>query len=415
MNLLDRLREQIKDDRDIEAVLLSASGSNGYSGLPNGWVQIYCGAANSTPYVSLKFRNGRIAQLKIGQPLSSLTAQDELVDRAHFEIGHIHGYKVVERHLLASRKLTGSYSYKDKIRIDPLPAEVPIGDGLNFFGRGQWNSIGELADGPPYPFSLRIRIPSSPNRTIETNRTLDGLDTIQRLLTLLVSGNIHTFAISGERIWTLVKREEKLENHLLHPGFAAGDNYKLPEFDTPLETHAPMYEGEDYYNHLWELDANISMPTTLNSDLETFETLDVEEKSAFKRAIYWYDLGLRNRKESAISTPAHSTAVECLLPKTKRLRCNTCNSEVGPGPTRLFKLFLERYGTVPESLHKNRTELYNVRSALVHGGFAASVDTGWQSAARDLNDHSMLLELVTRRSLIHWLRDPDRKNWNAIC
>lgn len=111
MNLLDRLREQIKDDRDIEAVLLSASGSSGYCGLPNGWVEIYSGAANSTPYVSLKFRSGRIAQLKIGQPLSSLTAQDALVDRARFEIAHIHGYKVVERHLLASRKLTGSYGH----------------------------------------------------------------------------------------------------------------------------------------------------------------------------------------------------------------------------------------------------------------------------------------------------------------
>lgn len=414
MNLLDRLREHVNDDRDIEAVLLNASGSNGYSGLPNGWVQIYSGAANSTPYVSLKFRNGRIAQLKIGQPLSSLTAQDALVDRARFEIAHMHGYKVVERHLLASRKLTGSYSYKDKIQIDPLPAEVPIGDGLNFFGRGQWNSIGELADGPPYPFSLRIRIPGSPNDTIETNRTLDGLDTVQRLLTLLVSGNIHTFATSGERIWTLVKREAKLENHLLHPGFAGGENYKLPEFDLPFGTHALMYEREDYYNHLWQLDAHISIPPTLDADLETFESLGVDDKSAFKRAIYWYDLGLRNRKESAISTPALSTAIECLLPKTKRERCSTCNSEVGPGPTRLFKLFLERYGTVLESLHKNRTELYNIRSALVHGGFAASVDTGWQSAARHTDEHGMLLELVTRRSLINWLRDPDRKNWNAI-
>lgn len=413
MNLLDRLREQIKDDRDIEAVLLSASGSSGYSGLPNGWVEIYSGAANSKPYVSLKFRSGRITQLKIGQTLSSLTAQDALVDRARVEIAHIHGYKIVERHLLTSRKLTGSYQYKDRLRIDPCPVNVPIGDGLNFFGQSQGNSFGDSADGPPYPFSLRIRIPSSPNHTIETNRTLDGLDTVQRLLTLLVSGNIHTFATSGERIWTLVKREEKLENHLLHPGFTGGDNYKLPEFATPLDKHAPIYEGEDYYNHLWELDANISMPATLNSDLETFETLDVEEKSAFKRAIYWYDLGLRNRKESAISTTALSTAVECLLPKTKRLRCNTCSSEVGLGPTRLFKLFLERYGTVPESLHKNRTELYNIRSELVHGGFAAAVDTSWRSAARHTDDHSMLLELVTRRSLIHWLRDQDRKNWNA--
>ena len=235
---------------------------------------------------------------------------------------------------------------------------------------------------------------------------MHDLDTFQHLLTLLISGHIRTFDRVGERVWTLVGCEKVVENHLLHSGFSTGDEA------VGISPAAPFYQGDDYYNHLWGGDSEIFLPPSIEQDLEIFQSLDAEEAQAFKRATYWYALGIRNRKESALSTVAFSTAIECLLPRLSRPRCTVCNSQLGRGPTKLFAAHLSRYGNVPESLHNQRSKLYAARSALVHGSYAATIDTGIFSVGNEAFSQDMLLELVTRRSLLNWLRDPTRKTWH---
>jgi hypothetical protein len=254
-------------------------------------------------------------------------------------------------------------------------------------------------------FILLVHVPDSPNPFLRSSRLMRELDTVQHLLTLLVSGHIRTFDRVGERIWTLVRCENGIENHLLHPGFTTGHE----AVDASIA--APFYQGDDYYDHIWGGDSEVLVPPSIDLDLKIFQSLDTEEAQKFRRATYWYALGIRNRKESALSTVAFSTAIECLLPRLSRPRCTVCKSELGRGPTHLFKAHLTRYGTIPESLHKPRSELYAVRSALVHGSFAAAADTGILSIGNDTFHQDMLLELVTRRSLLNWLRDPARNKW----
>lgn len=412
MNLLERLRKHVGNDRELEAVLRHASGG-GTRLLPQGKAQFQTPPPNIALYATVRFRRGRISYLEPGPALHSVEAQASLVDRARVETAYVHGHKVVQRVLLAERELTGSYRWRDRIRIDPCPDGAPIGEGLDWASGENFTGIRGAPNGPPYPFILQVRIPCSPNPGIEASRTLGGLDTYQHLLAVLVSGHIRTFATSSARTWTLVHRDGAFENHLLHPGFAIGDERRLPEFDSTSGPIAPTFEGSDYYNHLWPQDPHITIPPSLALDLDTFESLDQEDADAFRRATYWYSIGLRNRMESAIATVAFSTAIECLLPKVKRRRCTVCHSEVGPGPTQLFKSHLARYGTVPEGLHSQRAQLYDVRSQLLHGSYAASVDADVFSIAGDTFRHDMLLETVARRSLIHWLRDPRRREWNG--
>jgi hypothetical protein len=412
MNLLERLREHVGNDRELEAVLRHASGG-GTRLLPQGKAEFQTPPPNVAVYATVKFRRGRISHLEPGPALSPFGAQASLIDRARVEAAHVHGYKVVQRVLLAERELTGSYRWKDRLRIDPCPDGAPIGEGLNWAGGENFTGFGDAPNGPPYPFILQVRIPRSPNPWIEVGRTNGDLDTYQNLLGVLVSGHIRTFAPSGARGWTLVRRNGALENHLLHPGFATGDEGRLPEFDSTIAANAPTFHGDDYYNYFWSQDPHITIPSSLALDLDTFESLEHEDADAFRRATYWYSIGLRNRMESAIATVAFSVSIECLLPKVKRPRCIVCHSEVGPGPTQLFKSHLARYGTVPEGLHSQRAQLYDVRSQLIHGSFAGSVDADVFSIAGDTFRHDLLLETVARRSLIHWLRDPRRRDWSG--
>lgn len=401
MSLLLRLRECVPDDRELEAILKYACGGPTRKLAQRGAEYLTPGP-KSTVYATVKFKDGRISELTPGPALVDQAAQCALVEKARYEAAHDHGSVVATRMLLAERKLTGFYKWREKFRIEPCSETAPVRSGLNWVGQEYSGGYGEAADGPPYPFYLQVNVPRSPNPFIAASRTQRDLDTYQHLLTLLVSGHIRPFDRTSERVWVLVNQVNGIENHLLHIGFADGEGV------TPTHNPAPQYHGDDYYNHLWGEDFEICLPPSLDADLEMYHSLDRPEAQTFKRSIYWYALGIRNRTESNLSTIAFSTAIECLLPRLNRDRCHACNSELGSGPTHLFKAHLSRYGTLPESLHIQRAALYGVRSRLVHGGFASSVDTDAFSITDETHIQDMLLELVTRRSLLNWLRDLKR-------
>jgi hypothetical protein len=399
--LLNRLKKSVSDERELDAILKYASGGSQQI-LPNGEVIYKMADANNSIYAKATIKNGRIRSLTPGPALRSNIAQDALVENAKYQTALIHGNTVATRVLLSERKLTGSFAWNGKIKIKPCPVSAPIRSGLDWFTQSQIPNNADQIEGPPFPFTLQVTIAQSPNHIIQANRTFQELDKFQYLLTLLISGNIRTFENLHNRVWVQVYQNNVFENHLLYQGFNLGEEPEANE----LDRIAPLFKGDaDYYNHIWARDEEIYIPPSLAADLELFNSLGDEEKQKFNRATYWYDLGLRNRKESSLSTVAFASAIECLLPEKKRERCADCNSEIGPGPTKLFKDHLSRYGIVPESLHIQRNELYTVRSKLVHGRFAKTIDEGYFS---NTNDHSMLLELVTRRSLLNWLRNPER-------
>lgn len=404
MSLLQRLRVCVSDDRELEPILSYASGGVARM-LSRGRVEFRLADPEDTLYATVRFKRGSITEITPGPALMSKAAQDLLVEKAANQAANVHGTFAASRVLLSERKLTGYYAWQDRFQIDPCPTSAPIGAGLSWCGQSNFGEFGEAPDGPPYPFTLLVHVADSPNPFLRSSRLMHDLDTFQHLLTLLVSGHIRTFDRAGERVWTLARRENGIENHLMHPGFTTGDE------SAGATIAAPFYQGDDYYNHLWGGDSEILLPPSIEQDLEAFHSLDTEEAQKFRRATYWYALGIRNRKESTLSTVAFSTAIECLLPSLSRPRCTVCKSELGRGPTHLFKAHLSRYGTVPESLHEQRSGLYAVRSTLVHGSFAPSIDTGIFSVGGNTFGQDMLLELVTRRSLLNWLRDPARKTW----
>lgn len=405
--LLKRLLENVSDQRELELIISSAAGGYAKQTGQN-CIQYYTPNPNPSVFATTKFRQGKMIEIIPGPALQSETSQNELVQLALNEASHIHGFKTVDRVLLAERKFVGCWQWKDKLRIQELPTSAPISGGLDWSSnafKGTATPFDE--DGSPYPLVLRIRVPISPNPLVEGARFLSELDKFQNLLTLLLTGHIKGFDASSSRSWVLIDRGSGIENHLLHRGFNLGEMSEWSGEKIDDRKTAPIYQGDDYYNHLWVQEKEISISPDLAKDLDTFANFSESDTANFLRAAYWYSVGIRNRHDSALATVAFSTAIECLLGKPKRQRCSVCSSEIGAGPTQLFKNHIVKYGTLPESLHAQRSKIYSARSALVHGRYAP-VDNYTFSQADDSMVHDLLVQLVAQRSLINWLRDTNR-------
>lgn len=202
MPLLQRLRQCVSDDRELEPILSYASGG-GARILSRGRVEFQLPNPENSVYAAVKFKRGRITEITPGPALMSRSAQDTLVQRATNEAAHVHGTITATRVLFSERKLSGHYAWKDRFRINPCPTNVPIGTGLNWVAQAHMDNWGEAPDGPPYPFILHVHVPDSPNPLLRSSRTMRELDTYQNLLTLLISGYIRTLDGLGGRVWAL--------------------------------------------------------------------------------------------------------------------------------------------------------------------------------------------------------------------
>lgn len=411
MTLLDRLREVVGDERELEAVLSFAAGGGAQYGSA-GAIDYLTAKPSGEVFARVTFKHGRISSITPGPPLLSTQTQDALVERARTETTHNHGTVVVSRPLFAQLQLNGVYLWNDVVRLSPCPATAAIGKGFDWFDHGLPSNVGGAHLGPPFPFLLEVRIQRSPNPFLESNRTLRQLDAYQYLFTLLLLGHIGFAHWPSGRLWTLLKRGDLPENNLVHPGFSTNEDGRNDDFPVREHGPAPVFEGGDYYDHLWSQDSQLQVPSSLGADLQLFQSLPREMANAFMRACYWYALGIQFRSELSLATVAFSNAIECLLPRTASSHCKECGKPLGPGPTQLFNRHIKRYGTVIAALHGRRKSLYDIRSALVHGSHASRVDIDFMSAQRHSEDHLLLLEIVSQRSLVNWLRDAERATWH---
>jgi hypothetical protein len=63
-----------------------------------------------------------------------------------------------------------------------------------------------------------------------------------------------------------------------------------------------------------------------------------------------------------------------MIDRPRPVPCPECNRDMGPGPTRHFREFVERYCSDSGVEEKVVNELYRVRSALAHGHYLFQID-----------------------------------------
>lgn len=398
---LAELRSLVPDPRDVEHVL--ASECSGTQRVVDGWVEYLTSGDASEVYARAKFKHGLMTQLVPGPGLQRAGAMQRLREQAKAAAAPTHGSLVVNRVMFAARRLRGEFRWHDRLRLLPCPAEAPNGSGLDVFEHLTRMPSGHEVDGPPYPMLLEVRVPRSPIPAIESARVLRELDRAQHALTVLIAGHLGPAHWPSGRQWVSLRVNERIENHLVHAGFNAGVDGRQDDFLAFAGPAAELYGGEDYYDRLWARDEALTLPASLAADLDHIAALAPGDAEAFRRACYWFALGIQQRSEPSLSVVCFATSIECLLPDEAGERCPQCNKPA-VGPTQLFKRHLRQYGKVIPALEPLRDKLYEARSKLVHGRFASRMDVDFFSAGED-NMQSLLIEIVAQRGIVYWLRD----------
>lgn len=416
-SLLGRLRAIGADDREIWALLNFNFPGAGQSSIGNGKIALLEDGSEDKRLVTISHKHGKLTGILPGTALQSHDDQGHFIEKAKTELAPTYGSHVLSRHLFTTYPLQEVFSWKDRLRLRPCSPTTIIGKGRNWYHEGmQPLRLPHEPDpslGPPYPLLMEVRVDKSPNHWIEANRGMALLDTFQYALTLLLVGDVRYAIFPNEEIWAAMKADRpEPEYHIVTPGFGDPEGGMHDDFPDCQSPTAQLYQQSNYYERLWPGDTTLKIPATLASHLEKLFQLPGTSLRKFRRACYWYSLGIQHRAAQTLSIPAFSAAIECLLPQPRASNCGECGKPNGLGPSKLFKLHLDRYGKVSPELEKQSSSLYDVRSALLHGRRASVIDYGMFSFDNDSRWHNILMWSVARRSLIGWLEDSDREVWH---
>ena len=106
-------------------------------------------------------------------------------------------------------------------------------------------------------------------------------------------------------------------------------------------------------------------------------------------------------------------AIETLLDRPAPNPCPTCNRDMGPGPTRLFRDFVETHCLTGAVEQKAASALYSVRSSLAHGRYLFQIDEApWSInlGAIIASDHEIDVArsalLIAKEGLRNWTASP---------
>jgi hypothetical protein len=103
-------------------------------------------------------------------------------------------------------------------------------------------------------------------------------------------------------------------------------------------------------------------------------------------------------------------AIETMVDRPSPVPCPACDRDMGRGPTRLFREFVERYCPNSGVDEKVVNELYSVRSALAHGHYLFQLDEApWSfnmgAMAARLSEDEIYQSAITvaKTGLRNWL------------
>jgi len=156
-------------------------------------------------------------------------------------------------------------------------------------------------------------------------------------------------------------------------------------------------ESEKYYATVGHDGRGLRVPADLDDSICCYMGLSKANRDKFLRAGFWMDMASRQWTISfSASFASLAIAVEALGERASR-------------PTARFRNFIERYAP-GASLEKRRTEMYALRSDILHGSGLMEMDQdahfGW--APPEHNEEELLRELwgLTRIAMRNWLRNP---------
>jgi hypothetical protein len=383
-NLLRPGWEQL-DSHELRILLANCIGGPGqYDGRAANPNRIHLPLAGAQCRVVLTYRDRRIVSVEPGQAFDA-AEWDRIA--GEIETSVLTGPTRVGRdYSFSSYRVQGSWrGERSGVQILPPHPDAP-------------SAPVEMAE---HPFILEFPLQVTGLWRVTNHRRLREHRDLTLLLNTLLRGRTNLQPRRGNHFWGCLHHDGAAsEIRWVQNFYFAGLGECLLDAPSPLTAERlEEIESDRYYTEVMGIDGRgLRIPDDLDDSICRYQRLHPARREEFDRAAYWLDIASRQWHFSmSASFAAIVSAVESLI--------NTR----GPGSTRRFHDFLERYAP-GVSLEARRNQMYDLRSGILHGSVLMAIDQdrdfGWDPPGEDDRELYEELWTVTRTVVRNWLRNP---------
>ena len=196
-----------------------------------------------------------------------------------------------------------------------------------------------------YPFVLEFPVRKSANWYVTNRRRQRQYRRFALALNALFEGKISASSSSPRHLWAFIPNTGEVA--WVQEGYSVGslEPYRPALSDFSGEPIEVVPDAQYYARFGLRVGRSLEVPASLEMLLALWDNLSPNDRERFGRASYWLDAAERIWPLSrSASFTAMVTAVEALIndPPTMGL-CPDCQRPMGPGPTKMFRDFVERY------------------------------------------------------------------------
>jgi hypothetical protein len=397
INLLDELPKEL-DLQELRLFLdLRIGGPGQYDGVFTNKLYIPLGLASCR--IIVVYKGSRIVALQPGPAFdkdqwSALVAEiSASVEGAPSGFGREFSF--------CSFRVAGSWrGHRSQVQILPPPLDAP-------------SAPVEMAQ---HPFILEFPLRVSHEWQLTNYRRIRDHRRLSFLLNVLLAGRTSIPPRRPDHFWASISdpssnppwRIEWVQEFY----FAKLGKAVVESLSEPASASLQELQASEYYERMGHDGQGLRIPSDLDEFICLYQTLAPELTARFDRALFWMDLASKYWSSSSSSSfAALVSAVESLTVRgsTHHVFCPQCEGKrqhESPGAVERFREFFETFapGT---SLRKRRTEMYDLRSGILHGSRLMELDIGramgWDPPGwneRGLHDE---LWSITRIALRNWL------------
>ena len=400
-NLLSDRWKQL-DSYELRLLLEKHFGGPGqYDGRIENPNKFYLPLAREKCQIVLTYSNEKIANIEPGAAFD-----DEKWNRASKEIDQtlFEGpVKVGRAYSFSSYRVSGSWRGAcSGIQILPPPDNAP-------------RAPVEMAD---HPFILEFPIKSSDHWPLTNYRRIREHRRLTRLLNLLLAGGTCLPASKSKHFWASeVSLAGQFESRWVQRAFFADlESLVVDDLSSSTSEKLEELQPEIYFTEVGHDGKGLRVAADLDETICSYFSLDEKNRDKFDRAAFWMDMATSQRGDSASSSFASLvTACEALTERgsTHRVHCEQCDADSThevPGATKRFRTFFEIFAP-GASLRKRRTQMYALRSGILHGSELMLLDQnrvfGWDPPGSDQTELYRELSSLTQMAARNWLKNPN--------
>jgi hypothetical protein len=395
-NLLDVFRAKGITDEELPVFLNAHFRSAGHRSETN---EVFYPKSNS-PVLALNYKHGTLQEVhaKVDLPDGAI---DELIEILHRDyIGSVgNGFR--QEVLFCRLPVNGTWRYRERFQILPIPSTAPR---------------------PPFsyaehPFLIEYSFPATTNGHTSNERSVHALRRLELLLGCLLSTPFRSDRFrgaDGTHRWITrisIGGDSPVQCSYEPLGYYWKDLKSHVQGFSSVDEIAPikLVPASKYYVDSFPVSSDLTLPDDLTESLDCFFGLEPDRQQRFLQACFWF----RQADQAASMSSSFINlvnAVERLMPSGKAEgRCSACNKEIKPGPTKLFKHFMDEFAPISPLKNEMRRQFYKIRSDLAHGyspPFLAdmSLDRSLNPLAMKQMEHLSSARQAVRIAMRNWLQ-----------